>query len=134
MNYEADEAARDHLELDYGRRWIGGVCAGCANYFGFDPALVRVGTVVTGLFFPKIVIAAYRWGRATGGAEGTARGGCAVLLPPPKPDCFIPPARPVILSILPLARQVRHPDSPNPMPSGSPCKGRLAGAHNRGTL
>ena len=59
MNYEADEAARDHLELDYGRRWIGGVCAGCANYFGFDPALVRVGTVVTGLFFPKIVIAAY---------------------------------------------------------------------------
>ena len=59
MNYEADEAARDHLELDYGRRWIGGVCAGCANYFGFDPALVRVGTVVTALFFPKIVIAAY---------------------------------------------------------------------------
>ncbi len=59
MNYEADEAARDHLELDYGRRWIGGVCAGCANYFGFDPALVRVGTVVTGLFFPKIIVAAY---------------------------------------------------------------------------
>ena len=59
MNYEADEAARDHLELDCGRRWIGGVCAGCANYFGFDPALVRVGTVVTGLFFPKIVVAAY---------------------------------------------------------------------------
>ena len=59
MDYEADEAGRDCLALDYDRRWIGGVCAGCANYFGIDPAFVRVGTVVTGLFFPKIVIATY---------------------------------------------------------------------------
>lgn len=59
MDYRADEAGRDHLALDYGGRWIGGVCAGFANYFGIDPALVRVGTVVTGLFFPKIVVAAY---------------------------------------------------------------------------
>lgn len=59
MDYEADEAAREYLALDYARRWIGGVCAGFANYFGIDPALIRVGTIVTGLFFPKIVIAAY---------------------------------------------------------------------------
>lgn len=59
MEYEADTADRNCLGLDYGRRWIAGVCAGFAGYFGTDPALVRVGTVVTGLFFPKIVIAAY---------------------------------------------------------------------------
>ena len=59
MNYEAEKAGRDYLALDCERRWIGGVCAGCANYFDIDPALVRVGTVVTGLFLPKIVIAAY---------------------------------------------------------------------------
>ncbi len=59
MDYEADEAGRDCLALDYDRRWIGGVCAGCANYFDIDPAFVRVGTVVTGLFFPKVVIATY---------------------------------------------------------------------------
>ena len=53
MDYEADEAGRDCLALDYDRRWIGGVCAGCANYFDIDPAFVRVGTVVTGLFFPQ---------------------------------------------------------------------------------
>ena len=59
MDYEADEAGRDCLALDHDRRWIGGVCAGCANYFDIDPAFVRVGTVVTGLFFPKVVIATY---------------------------------------------------------------------------
>ena len=59
MSYETDEIGRDRLALDYGQRWIGGVCAGFANYFGIDPAIVRVGLVVTGLFFPKIVIAAY---------------------------------------------------------------------------
>ena len=59
MGYRADETGRDRLALDYGGRWIGGVCAGFADYFGIDPALVRVGTIITGLFFPKIVIAAY---------------------------------------------------------------------------
>ncbi len=59
MDYEVDEDGRDYLALDYARRWIGGVCAGFAGYFDIEPALVRVGTVVTGLFFPKIVIAAY---------------------------------------------------------------------------
>lgn len=59
MDYKVDEDGRDCLALDYVRRWIGGVCAGFAGYFDIDPALVRVGTVVTGLFFPKIVIAAY---------------------------------------------------------------------------
>ncbi len=59
MDYEADEASRGHLALDHARRWIGGVCAGFASYFGIDPALIRVGAVITGLFFPKIVISAY---------------------------------------------------------------------------
>ncbi len=47
------------LRLDKDENWIGGVCAGCANYFGIDPAFVRVGTVVTALFLPKAVIATY---------------------------------------------------------------------------
>ncbi len=59
MSYEADEVGRDRLALDYSQRWIGGVCAGFANYFDIDPAFIRVGLVVTGLFFPKIVVAAY---------------------------------------------------------------------------
>ncbi|MCY3821675.1 MAG: PspC domain-containing protein [Gammaproteobacteria bacterium] len=59
MSYEADEIDRDRLALDYGQRWIGGVCAGFATCFDIDPAIVRVGLVVTGLFFPKIVVAAY---------------------------------------------------------------------------
>ena len=59
MDYEANETGRNRLALDDDRRWIGGVCAGVASYCGIDPALVRVGTVVTGLIFPKIVIATY---------------------------------------------------------------------------
>ena len=47
------------IRLDREDNWIGGVCAGCANYFDIDPAFVRVGTVVSALFMPKLVIAAY---------------------------------------------------------------------------
>ena len=47
------------LRLDPREGWIAGVCAGLANYLNTDPAFVRVATVVTGLFLPKLVVAAY---------------------------------------------------------------------------
>jgi phage shock protein C len=50
---------RSGLRLDKKNGWIAGVCAGLANYFDTDPAFVRVGVIVTALFLPKIVIAAY---------------------------------------------------------------------------
>ncbi len=48
---------RIHLDKDNG--WFFGVCAGAAHYCHIDPAIVRVGVLVAGLFLPKIVIAAY---------------------------------------------------------------------------
>ena len=35
---------------------IGGVCAGIAEYFGFDLALMRVLTIVGMLFFPTLLV------------------------------------------------------------------------------
>ena len=49
----------ERLVLDKNNGWLFGVCAGLANYLHTDPAIVRVATVVTGLFLPKIVIATY---------------------------------------------------------------------------
>jgi phage shock protein PspC (stress-responsive transcriptional regulator) len=50
---------RANIRLDSRNGWLAGVCAGIANYFETDPAIVRVGVIVTGLFLPKLVIAAY---------------------------------------------------------------------------
>ena len=50
---------RSRLQLDKKNGWIAGVCAGIANYLDTDPAFVRVAVIVTALFLPKIVIAAY---------------------------------------------------------------------------
>jgi phage shock protein C len=50
---------RENIRLDSRNGWLAGVCAGLANYFNTDPAIVRVGVIVTGLFVPKLVIAAY---------------------------------------------------------------------------
>ena len=50
---------RGKFFLDQENGWFLGVCAGVANTLGVDAALVRVGTIVTGLFMPKIVIAVY---------------------------------------------------------------------------
>ena len=50
---------RSRLHLDKNNGWIGGVCAGIANYFDTDPAFVRVATIVAGLFLAKLVIAIY---------------------------------------------------------------------------
>lgn len=49
---------RTNFYLDKRNRWIWGVCSGVADYFGWDPLWVRVGTVVltiSGLGFLPIV-------------------------------------------------------------------------------
>lgn len=56
-NYINRTFRRVHLDKDNG--WFFGVCAGLAHYCRIDPAIVRVGVLVTGLFLPKIIIAAY---------------------------------------------------------------------------
>jgi len=50
---------RSTIRLDSRNGWLAGVCAGAANYFGTDPAIVRIATIVTGLFLPKLIIATY---------------------------------------------------------------------------
>ena len=55
----AAETRRRRLRLDRDEGWLAGVCAGCAATLGIDPAFVRVGTVVTGLFLPQLTVAAY---------------------------------------------------------------------------
>ncbi len=47
------------LRLNKDENWIGGLCAGLGDYFGIDAAFVRVAAVVTALFLPKFMIAAY---------------------------------------------------------------------------
>ena len=47
------------VQLDKENAWAFGVCAGLANYSRQDPAIVRVAVIVTGLFLPKVVAAAY---------------------------------------------------------------------------
>ena len=59
MSKDFTDRIKCHIRLDKDNGWIFGVCAGAANYWRVDPAIVRVGVLVTGLFFPKIVIAAY---------------------------------------------------------------------------
>ena len=50
---------RKKLNLDSREGLLGGVCAGLARYLSVDPSWVRVGTLVTGIFFTKIVVASY---------------------------------------------------------------------------
>ena len=50
---------RTGVRLNKKNGWIAGVCAGLADYFDTDPAFIRVGVIVTTLFLPKVVIAAY---------------------------------------------------------------------------
>lgn len=50
-------ANRDKLKLDSDNAMIWGVCAGVANYFGFDVNLTRICTAVGGvIFFPTVPI------------------------------------------------------------------------------
>ena len=46
--------ARFYRDREAGR--LGGVCAGLAEYFGFDLALTRVLTIVAMLFFPTLIL------------------------------------------------------------------------------
>lgn len=59
MANEFTQRTRRRISLDKENGWLFGVCAGLANYLRTDPAIVRVGVTVTGLFMPKMVIAAY---------------------------------------------------------------------------
>jgi phage shock protein PspC (stress-responsive transcriptional regulator) len=59
MSNEFVDRIRRRVHLDKDNGWVFGVCAGVANYVRLDPAFMRVGVLVTGLFFPKIVIATY---------------------------------------------------------------------------
>ncbi len=52
------ERLRGNLVRDR-RGWIGGVCAGLANFINVDPTFVRIGVLVAAIFFPKITIASY---------------------------------------------------------------------------
>ncbi|MCK4660332.1 MAG: PspC domain-containing protein [Phycisphaerae bacterium] len=45
-------------------RWFGGVCAGIADYFGLDPAVIRVGYVllsVLSIAFPGLLVYFILW-------------------------------------------------------------------------
>ena len=50
---------RAQFSLDHRQGWALGVCAGLARSVRLEPTVVRVLTVVVGLFFPKVTIAAY---------------------------------------------------------------------------
>ena len=53
------EKLRKHMHLDRDQAWLFGVCAGLANYWHTDPAIVRVGVFVSGLFITKVTTAFY---------------------------------------------------------------------------
>ena len=59
MTNTTSQRSRPSLCRDNRRGWIAGVCAGLANRLRIDPAIVRVAAIVTGLFLPKLVVAAY---------------------------------------------------------------------------
>ena len=59
MSKEFVHRIKRQIRLDKDGGWVFGVCAGLGNYLRVDPAIIRVGVLVTGLFFPKAVIAAY---------------------------------------------------------------------------
>jgi len=50
---------RPRLVRDRERKKIAGVCAGLAGYWGVETWVVRVATVVAGLFFAQVVLIAY---------------------------------------------------------------------------
>ena len=50
---------RRRLTLDRSLSLIGGVCAGLAHYLNVEVDWIRIGTVVTAIFFTKIVVVTY---------------------------------------------------------------------------
>ena len=59
MSNDIFDRVRREFALDKDKGWLFGVCAGAAHYWNIDPALVRVGVIVSALFLTKITIAAY---------------------------------------------------------------------------
>ena len=59
MSDSALARLRRRFHRDPRRGWIAGVCAGAADTLRTDPAFLRVGFVVAGLFLPKVAVAAY---------------------------------------------------------------------------
>ena len=59
MSNDFRDRLKRRIQLDKENGWVFGVCAGLANAWRLDPAFVRVGVIVAGLFYPKIVIATY---------------------------------------------------------------------------
>lgn len=59
MNDSPLNRLRKRFYLDRRNAWLAGVCAGAAETLNTDPALVRVGFLVTGLFLPKVAIGVY---------------------------------------------------------------------------
>jgi phage shock protein C len=59
MSHSAFERLRGRFHLDRRNGWIAGVCAGVADTLRTDPAFLRVGFVVAGVFLPKLTIAIY---------------------------------------------------------------------------
>ncbi len=51
--------SQPRCRLNKQRGWLLGVCAGLADYWRTEPAIVRVVVVVCGLFLPKLTVAAY---------------------------------------------------------------------------
>jgi phage shock protein PspC (stress-responsive transcriptional regulator) len=54
-----DEQRRKRLVRSTDNKMIGGVCAGVADYFGLDPTLVRVLTVVGAVLGLGSIVIAY---------------------------------------------------------------------------
>jgi phage shock protein C len=59
MAHATLDRIRSRIALDSREGWIAGVCAGLARYLHTDPAFVRVAVIISGLFMPKITVAAY---------------------------------------------------------------------------
>ncbi len=58
VNMNGANGSGKRLERSLKGRWLAGVCAGVADYFGIDPVLVRVGFVVAA-FFGGLGVVAY---------------------------------------------------------------------------
>ncbi|AOX05779.1 hypothetical protein BJP05_06180 [Corynebacterium sp. NML98-0116] len=62
-HYQPNPAPK-RLQRSMVDKYIGGVCGGIAEYFGLDPAIVRIGTVLIGLctaFVPLFILYIVAW-------------------------------------------------------------------------
>ena len=56
---DSNEGPRNKLYRNTDDAMILGVCAGLADYFGFDRSITRIVTVIAGFIFPPTVLFAY---------------------------------------------------------------------------